>query len=148
MPKIYLIAGCNGSGKSTISQKLLPEILECKEFINADGIASGLSPFHPEKVAIKAGKLMLDRIRELSSQSADFAIETTLSGQIYVQYLKDLKVKGYIVILVYLFLSSPELAIKRVAERVQRGGTGVANDVIIRRYHRGLTNLRNLYLSR
>jgi len=121
-PELFAIAGCNGAGKTTASYNILPDILDCKEFINADEIAHGLSPFNPESVAIEAGRLMLKRWDELLEQQITFAFETTLATRIYVSRLKRAKQKGYQVKLIYLWLDSPELAIERVKGRVLEGG--------------------------
>jgi len=96
----------------------LPEIWDCREFVNADNIAAGLSPFNPDSVALEAGRIMLGRIRELIREGADFAFETTLATRSYVSLIKEAKEKGYLVTLVYFWLDSPEQAIKRVAKRV------------------------------
>ncbi len=89
MPKIYLIAGCNGAGKTTASYTMLPEMLDCKEFVNADSIAAGISPFQPETVAFEAGRLMLQRINQLVKTRVDFAVETTLSSKNYRQKINE-----------------------------------------------------------
>jgi predicted ABC-type ATPase len=101
MPNLYIIAGCNGAGKTTASYTVLPEILGCKEFVNADNIAAGISPFNPEGVAIEAGRIMLKRISELLDEGADFALETTLATKSYVSFIKkrnqrDMKLHFYI----------------------------------------------------
>ena len=119
--RLYIISGCNGAGKTTASYTVLPEILECKEFVNADEIAKGLSPFNPEGVAIDAGKLMIKRIRELLDNREDFAFETTLAPRNYVKLIKEAQSKGYVVTLLYFWLESPELAVQRVAQRVRNG---------------------------
>ncbi len=146
MPNLYIIAGCNGAGKTTASFTLLPEMLNCKEFVNADGIAAGLSPFNPESVAIESGKIMLNRIKDLLAADVDFAIETTLATKSYVNTIKKARSNGYKVTLVYFWLSSYHEAIQRVAARVKNGGHQIPHDVIERRYARGLYNLFNLYL--
>jgi predicted ABC-type ATPase len=143
---LYIIAGCNGAGKTTASYTILPEILDCKEFVNADEIAKGLSPFQPEKVAIEAGRIMLNRIRELIDMSEDFAFETTLSTRSYIHTVDKAKKKGYNVILLFFWLQQIDLAIERVRERVKEGGHNIPEDVIRRRYHKGINNLFNLYL--
>ena len=143
---LYIIAGCNGAGKTTVSMVVLPEILDCGEFVNADEIAKGLSPFHPEEVAIEAGKLMLQRIDFLMSQHATFAIETTLATRSYVALVNKAKAMGYKVILLFFWLPCPEMAVDRVAQRVEEGGHDIPNDVIYRRYWAGLDNLFNLYV--
>lgn len=145
MPNLYIIAGCNGAGKTTASYTMLPEMLDCKEFINADEIAKGLSPFQPEKAAIEAGRIMLRRMEEMLKMQEDFAIETTLATKSYVIFIKKAQKLGYFVTLLYFWLSSPELAIKRVEDRVKSGGHNVPSDVIRRRYTAGSTNLFSLY---
>jgi predicted ABC-type ATPase len=146
MPNLYLISGCNGAGKTTASFTILPEILECKEFVNADSIAAGISPFNPESVAIEAGRIMLKRIDELLNERADFALETTLSTRSYVPFIKKAQLSGYVVTLLYFWLSSPEMAYERVAKRVSEGGHNIPIDVIERRYYRGIKNLIELYV--
>ena len=146
MPNIYVISGCNGAGKTTASYTVLPEILNCKEFVNADNIAAGISPFNPESVALSAGRIMLERIHELIKERADFAFETTLSTKSYRNLILDAQKKGYTVTLLYFWLDSPTLAMQRVKKRVERGGHHIPDNVVERRYYRGLTNLFNLYL--
>lgn len=146
MPNLYIIAGCNGAGKTTASYTILPEILDCKEFVNADNIAAGLSPFNPESVALEAGRIMLGRIRELMAEHVDFAFETTLATRSYVSLIKEAKKKGYSIILVFFWLDSPGQAIKRVAMRVSEGGHHIPDEVVTRRYYRGLYNLVHLYI--
>lgn len=145
MPKLYIIAGCNGAGKTTASYTVLPEMLNCKEFVNADEIAKGLSPFNADSVAIEAGRLMLARMEELLCSNADFAFETTLATRSYVSLIKRAQEKGYYVSLVYFWLASPELAIDRVKMRVAAGGHNIQEDVIRRRYRNGVKNLFSLY---
>src|ERR1700761_524005 len=118
MPNLYIIAGCNGAGKTTASFTILPEILNCREFVNADSIAAGLSPFNPESVAIEAGRLMLSRIHELMGGGMDFAFETTLATRSYVSFIKSAQGAGYKVTLLFIWLDSPEAAARRVADRV------------------------------
>ena len=146
MPNLYIIAGCNGAGKTTASMTILPEILNCREFVNADEIARGLSPFQPEKVAIEAGRIMLQRIKHLLEKGEDFAFETTLSTKSYVSYVKDAQAKGYKVSLIFVWLNNVELAKERVRNRVTKGGHSIPNDVIERRYVSGLKNLLSLYI--
>ena len=146
MPNLYIIAGCNGAGKTTASYSVLPEALECRTFVNADEIARGLSPFEPEAVAIQAGRIMLQRIDDLTIRGQDFAFETTLSTKSYIQTVKKAQELNYHATLVYFWLKSPQLAIERVRERVAKGGHHVPDDVVIRRYERGLSNFFNLYL--
>ena len=146
MPNLYIIAGCNGAGKTTASYTVLPEILNCKEFVNADNIAAGISPFNPESVAFEAGRIMLQRIKELLFNKSDFAFETTLATKSYVSFIKDAQQQGYSVTVLYFWLNSPEFAIDRVAKRVSKGGHNIPRDVIIRRYYRGINNLLHLYI--
>jgi predicted ABC-type ATPase len=107
MAELYIIAGCNGAGKTTASLTILPDILNCKEFVNADSIAAGLSPFSPEGVAWEAGRLMLQRINQLMQERADFAFETTLAARTYVSLIKKARSAGYEITLLYFWLSSP-----------------------------------------
>jgi predicted ABC-type ATPase len=144
--KLYIIAGCNGAGKTTASFTILPEILDCKEFVNADEIAKGLSPFQPEKVAFEAGRIMLKRISELLSENENFAFETTLSTKSYKSKIAEAQVKGYRVILLFFWLQSIDLAKERVRTRVLEGGHNIEPFVIERRYLRGIKNLFEIYL--
>ena len=145
-PQLYIISGCNGAGKTTASYTILPEILECKEFVNADEIARGLSPFQPEKVAIEAGKIMLKRIDELLKEKTNFAIETTLASKTYNHTILSAREKGYNITLIYFWLSSVELAKERVKKRVLEGGHNIESQVIERRYYAGIKNLFDIYL--
>ncbi|HOZ31146.1 MAG TPA: zeta toxin family protein [Bacteroidales bacterium] len=147
MANLFIIAGCNGAGKTTASYSLLPDMLNCHEFVNADEIAKGLSPFQPEKASIDAGRIMLQRIKELIVQNTDFAIETTLASKTYVKFIQNAKEKGYFVTLIFFWLSSPELATQRVKNRVENGGHNITEEVIYRRYRSGLRNLNKLYLD-
>lgn len=146
MPKLYVISGCNGAGKTTASYTVLPDMLNCKEFVNADEIAKGLSPFQPEKASIQAGRIMLSRIKDLINQHIDFAFETTLATKSYVKYIQEAQTKGYAITLVYFWLSSPELAVERVKKRVMSGGHNIPVDVIYRRYSAGIHNLSKMYI--
>jgi len=148
LPNLYIVAGCNGAGKTTASFTILPEILNCREFVNADSIAAGLSPFNPESVAIEAGRLMLSRIHELMAGGMDFAFETTLATRSYVSLIKSAQEAGYKVTLLFIWLDSPEAAARRVADRVRKGGHNIPGNVIERRYYRGIYNLFNLYIPR
>jgi Uncharacterized protein conserved in bacteria len=143
---LYIIAGCNGAGKTTASYTILPEILNCKEFVNADEIAKGLSPFQPESVAIEAGKIMLKRIDTLINEKEVFAFETTLSTLLYKNRIRIAKEKGYQIILVFFWLRDVNLAIERVKLRVKEGGHNIPVDVIERRYRNGIKNLFSIYL--
>lgn len=145
-PILYIIAGCNGAGKTTASYTVLPEILDCKEFVNADEIAKGLSPFNPEEVAIQAGKLMLQRIEFLLNANVSFAIETTLASRSYQNLVRRAQGRGYIVILLFFWLPTVNLAKLRVQQRVKSGGHNIPNDVIERRYELGIRNLFKVYM--
>ena len=146
MPKLYIISGCNGAGKTTASYSVLPDMLDCKEFVNADEIAKGLSPFQPEKVAIEAGRIMLHRIKELMKQNNDFAFETTLASKVYKHLVTEAKANGYFVTLLFFWLDSVDLAIDRVKIRVSQGGHDIPEDTIRRRYVSGIVNLSKIYL--
>lgn len=145
MPHLYIIAGCNGAGKTTASYTVLPEMLGCREFVNADEIARGLSPFNPGSVAIEAGRLMLQRMDDLLSEGTDFAFETTLATRSYVRFIEQAHAKGYFVTLLYFWLPTPQQAVERVATRVREGGHDIPREVICRRYRMGLKNLTALY---
>jgi predicted ABC-type ATPase len=146
MPNLYIIAGCNGAGKTTASFTILPEILSVKEFVNADSIAAGLSQFNVESVAFEAGRIMLERIDQLMKEKEDFAFETTLSTRSYVSFIKKARINGYKITLLYFRLRTPDLAKQRVAKRVRQGGHNIPDDVVERRYYRGVSNLLNLYI--
>jgi predicted ABC-type ATPase len=146
MANLYIIGGCNGAGKTTASYTVLPEMLNCKEFVNADSIAAGLSPFKPESVSFEAGRIMLNRINQLIIEKVDFGFETTLSANSYISLIKNAREAGYEINLLYFWLSSPEFAISRVAERVKNGGHNIPSDIIERRYYRGISNLIKLYI--
>jgi len=144
-PCVYILAGPNGAGKSTFARLFLPEYADCKEFVNADLIADGLSPFNPESLVIEAGRLMLETIETLARSRVDFGFETTLSGRGHVALISRLRSEGYRVNLFFLWLPDPNLAMARVLERVRSGGHGVPESVVRRRFHRGLDNLFRLY---
>ena len=144
---LYIISGCNGAGKTTASYTVLPEVLDCREFVNADEIARGLSPFNPESVAIEAGRLMLSRIDELLERDESFSIETTLATKSYINLVRRAQAQGYNVRLLFFWLNSPGLAVQRVAERVAKGGHNIPTDVIKRRYVAGISNLFRLFMS-
>lgn len=146
MPNMYIIAGPNGAGKTTIAYTLLPEVTKTKEFVNADEIARGLSPFNVEAVAFEAGRIMLERIEYLIQKREDFALETTLSTRSYVQTIQRAQQIGYTVSLYYLWVPSADVSKERVALRVSKGGHNIPPDVIERRYSRSVTNLINLYV--
>ena len=148
MASLYIIAGCNGAGKTTASFTVLPELLQVREFVNADEIARGLSPFQPENVSIEAGRIMLRRIQDLLAQQADFAFETTLATRSFVGLIDRAQAQGYTVTLIYYWLDSVELAIARVRARVAEGGHNIPDEVVARRYQAGLSNFLRLYKSR
>ena len=127
MPKLFIISGCNGAGKTTASYTILPNMLNCGNFVNADEIARGLSPFNPEK-------------------GQDFAIETTLATRSYVNLIRKAQSQGYVVTLLYFWLNMPSLAVERVKLRVESGGHNVSEESIRRRYDMGIKNLFHLYI--
>ena len=143
---LYIIAGCNGAGKTTASYGILPGLLNCKDFVNADEIARGLSPFQPETVTFEAGRIMLQRIDELQKKGVDFAFETTLATRSFTATITNAQKLGYSVNLLFFWLNSVELARLRVARRVGEGGHNIPEEIIDRRYKRGLKNLFDLYL--
>jgi len=145
MKNVYIIAGPNGSGKTTFAKLFLPEYVNCPNFVNADLIAQGLAPFNPRAAAIKAGKLVLKQIQEFSDRGVDFAFETTLSGKSYVKLFSDLKAKEYALHLFFLWIPSAELAIARIKDRVVEGGHHVPAEDVRRRFARGINNFFNLY---
>ena len=145
-PNLYIIAGPNGAGKTTASFNLLPELLHCPNFVNADEIAKGLSPFAPNDMVVQAGRLMLKRIEELLPQRADFAIETTLATRSYVRLVHRAQQLGYRVHLLFFYLETEQQAIERVAQRVSNGGHDIPEADIRRRFKRGISNLVNLYI--
>ncbi len=138
MKTLYLLAGCNGAGKTTAAFTLLPGLLDCREFVNADEIARGLSPFQPETVSFQAGRLMLGRLRELLAAGESFALETTLATRHYLRFIAEARAAGYTVSLFFFWLNSPELAVQRVKDRVREGGHSIPEAVIWRRYEGGL----------
>ena len=144
--KLYIIAGCNGAGKTTASRLLLPDLIECTEFINADEIAYHLCPENVESVALLAGRIMLIRISKLLIAGNTFSIETTLSTKTYKQTVLYAQSIGYRVVLIYYWLNSVDLAIDRVKARVIEGGHDIENEVIRRRYSRGIHNLFHIYI--
>jgi len=145
MPTIYIIAGCNGAGKTTASYTLLPELLNVEEYVNSDEIAKGLSPFRPSLAAIKASKLMMERIHELIDERKSFGLETTLSTKTLAKIVVEAQKLGYKVNLLFFWLRIPELAIERVKLRVESGGHDVPEETIRRRYGLGIDNFFRLY---
>lgn len=138
MPRLYIISGCNGAGKTTASYTMLPEMLECSEFVNSDEFAKGLSPFQPEKASIQASRYMITKIRYLLKRQRDFGIETTLATRTLLKTIRMAQAAGYTVTLLYFWLNSPELAIERVAARVETGGHNIPEETIRRRYRVGI----------
>jgi predicted ABC-type ATPase len=143
--KIFIISGCNGAGKTTASFNILPVLLDCKEFVNADEIARGISPFQPETVSFEAGRLMLKRIDDLIFSNKKFSFETTLSTKSFIGTIKDARIKGYYETLIFFWLESFELAKNRVKKRVVEGGHNIDPTIIERRYKAGIKNLFHLY---
>jgi predicted ABC-type ATPase len=143
---IYIIAGCNGAGKTTASFTILPDILNCREFVNADEIARGLSPFQPESVSFEAGRIMLKRISELMKEGKNFAFETTLATKSHKERVEVAQAMGYHVVLLFFWLRNVDLAKERVKTRVLEGGHHIEEMIIERRYDRGIVNLFDLFL--
>lgn len=139
MPKLYIVSGCNGAGKTTASYTLLPEMLECRQFVNSDEFAKGLSPFNPEGASIQASRFMLLRIRYLLQRKEDFGIETTLATRTLLKTVRMAQEAGYYVTVLYFWLNSPDLAVKRVKARVAAGGHNIPEDTIRRRYRVGIS---------
>ncbi|MFB6305859.1 MAG: zeta toxin family protein [Flavobacteriales bacterium] len=146
MKKLYVIADSNGAGKTTASYTILPDILECKEFVNADEIARGLSPFKPHNASIQASKLILNRIKKLIESGNNFAFETTLAIKSHMNLLKNAKEKSFQITLLFFWLSSPKIAVSRAKNRIYEGGHDIPEEVIYRRYKNGLKNFFNLYM--
>jgi len=148
VPNLYIIAGCNGAGKTTASYTILPEMIGCKEFVNSDEIAKGLSPFNADSmaVAVEASRIMYNRIRELIEANKTFALETTLASRSIAKLLQGAQDRGYYVTLLYFWLNTPDLAVERVKNRVAAGGHNVSEITIRRRYDAGIRNLFKLYM--
>lgn len=143
--KIVIIAGPNGAGKTTFAREFLPNEAGCPMFVNVDLIAMGLSPFRPEAVAIRAGRIMLEQIHAHVKKRESFAFETTLSGLGYARMIPKWRAKGYRVKLIFLRLPTAKMAISRVRLRVREGGHSVAESVVRRRFKAGLRNFENVY---
>ena len=144
-PNLYIIAGPNGAGKTTFAKEFLPQYVKCPNFINADMIAHGLSPFSPQGVAIKAGRILLEQIQEYSNKKMDFAFETTLSGKTYASLFKKLKRKGYSIHLFFLWIPNTHLALERIKERVSKGGHHIPSQDVRRRFSRSIQNFFRIY---
>ena len=138
MPRLFIISGCNGAGKTTASYTLLPEMLECSQYVNSDEFAKGLSPFDPGSVAVQASRLMLMRIKYLLKRKEDFSIETTLATRSLLKMVTEAQAEGYTVTLLYFWLNSPDLAVARVKARVAAGGHNIPEETVRRRYRMGL----------
>jgi predicted ABC-type ATPase len=145
VPQVVIIAGPNGAGKTTLAPTLLRDTLGLFEFVNADTISDGLSAFNPDAASFDAGRIMLRTIQELAKKRKDFALESTLAGRSFAQWLLHLCRSGYEFQLLFLWLRSVDLAVERVATRVQGGGHAIPEEVIRRRYYRGLANFLELY---
>ena len=138
MPRLFIISGCNGAGKTTASYTLLPEMLECRQYVNSDEFAKGLAPFDPESVSVQASRRMLMRIRYLFSKKEDFSIETTLATRSLLKMIREAQAEGYFVTLMYFWLNSPDLAVARVKARVEAGGHNIPEETVRRRYRVGI----------
>jgi predicted ABC-type ATPase len=143
--RIVIIAGPNGAGKTTFAREFLPQEANCPDFINVDLIAAGLSPFDPDRAALRAGRLMLQEIKRRVRAGESFAFETTLSGRSYAKAIPLWRAAGYHVKLIFLSLPNAELAVARVAARTAQGGHHVPEEVIRRRFDAGWRNFENLY---
>ena len=138
MPRLFIISGCNGSGKTTASYAVLPEMLGCSEFVNSDEFAKSLAPFNPEKASVAASRYMLIKMKRLLDQRKDFCIETTLATRSLLKVITGAKEIGYRVTILYLWLNSPDLAVSRVKARVASGGHNIKEETVRRRYNVGL----------
>jgi predicted ABC-type ATPase len=143
--RILILAGPNGAGKTTFAREYLIHEADCPTFINADLIADGLSPFAPERAALRAGRIMLELMADAVKRKANFAFETTLAGRNYARHIPEWRALGYFVKLHFLSLPSADVAVSRVAERVRQGGHAVPEDVIRRRFTLGWENFQTLY---
>lgn len=146
MPRLYIIAGCNGSGKTTASYTMLPQMFQCTEFVNSDEFAKRLSPFNPDHAAVQASRYMLLKIRYLLDKGKDFSIETTLATRSLKKIILEAKKKDYHVTILYFWINSPALAVERVKARVEAGGHNIPEETIWRRYRKGLIYLFEDYM--
>ncbi len=144
-PRVAVLAGINGAGKTTASRSILTNVLRIPTFVNADAIARGLNGLNPEGEAVRAGRIMLDQLHDLAARRESFALETTLSARTYASWLAGLRATGYEVHLFYYWLRSPDMAVSRVADRVRAGGHHIPEDTIRRRYSRSVRNFLELY---
>jgi len=145
VPNLFVIAGPNGAGKTTYARRFLPEEMQVREFVNADMIAAGLSPFAPASAAFEAGRIMLRRLRELAERRENFAFETTLSGRGYAPLLREMRAAGYYVRMDFLWIPDLDVTRERVRDRVAKGGHDIPDEVQQRRFHLGVRNLATLY---
>ncbi len=146
MARLYIISGCNGAGKTTCSYTLLPELLECRHFVNSDEFAKALSPFNPAVASVRAGRYMLMKVKYLMDRNETFSIETTLATRSLLKIISRAQAKGYEVTILYFWLASPQKAVERVQARVKAGGHDIPAEVIKRRYYMGLDYLMNYYI--
>ena len=144
-PNLYIIAGPNGAGKTTFARRFLPDYARCLEFVNADLIANGLSPFDPERAALKAGRIMLEQIDSLAKRGADFGFESTLSGRTYVRFPQGMKRGGYSIHIFFLWINDVELGLERIKLRVRNGGQAIPEATVRRRFGRSLRNFLRIY---
>lgn len=142
---LFIVAGPNGAGKTTFAEFYLPNEVKCFDFINADLIAKGISPLRPESAGIEAGRILFRRMENLSTRGLTFAFESTLSGHGHLERIRRLRAKGYRVVIYYLKLPSPELAIERVKNRVREGGHDIPEKDLRRRFDRSWQNFIRLY---
>jgi predicted ABC-type ATPase len=145
IPVIYVLSGSNGAGKTTCAFSIMPELIDCYEYVNADAIAAALSPFKPLEVSVDAGRVMLQRIKALAESKVNFAFEATLSSKSFAPFLALCKKQGYSLRLIYIWLNSVELAVERVKRRIESGGHYVPESTVRRRYGRSLQNFFRLY---
>ena len=146
MPRLFIISGCNGSGKTTASYSVLPEMLECYQYVNSDEFAKSLAPFDPDSASVRAGRYMLMRINYLFDRKEDFCIESTLATRSLLRMVREAKENGYTVTIIYLWLNSPDLAIARVKDRVASGGHNIPEPIIRRRFLMGLKYFFDEYI--
>jgi len=145
MPNVYIIAGPNGAGKTTFAREFLPKYANCKNFVNADMIAEGVSPFDPAAASFRAGRLMLEEIGLLSSRRLDFGFESTLSGKGHLQLMQNLKKSGYSVHLYFLWVSTIGVSLSRIQARVAAGGHDVPESTVRRRFEKSTSNFFRHY---
>jgi predicted ABC-type ATPase len=145
-PTLIIIGGPNGAGKTTFAREFIPHEMKGLRFLNADEIARGLSPFDPDRVARKAGRILLEEIAELTESKEDFALESTLSGRAHAHILQRAKDAGYCITLHFVWIPSAKVSLARVRQRVKKGGHNVPTVDIMRRYDRIMKNIIELYL--